>query len=382
MTRPRVALVQRYVPAYRVPFLHGLHDRLAAQGVDFRVVHGQPPEAGGAARRFEPTTLPFSIEVQPRYVDVGATHLVWEPVLRATARCGLVIVEQAASRLANYLLLARQAAGGPRVAFMGHGRNLREDDRSRLGEALKRWATRRPHWFFAYNAHAAAIVEDLGFPPERITDFRNSVDTRALVDARSRLRPEDLAEVRRAHGLPDRHVVAFVGGMYGLKRIPFLLESLEHLRGLLPDAAAILVGSGQDDHLVARAAEQHPWLHWVGPLRGDEKVPLLATADLFVLPGAVGLAVLDAFALELPLVTVAGAGHGPELDYLADGRNGVVLPEGTEPAEYARAVADLLEDRERLERLRAGCREAQGAYGIEQMVDRFADGVLRALATD
>ena len=98
-----------------------------------------------------------------------------------------------------------------------------------------------------------------------------------------------------------------------------------------------------------------------------------------LLPGVVGLSVLDAFAMEVPLVTIELSGHGPEIDYLRDGENGLKLPAGTGPQGYAEAVAALLSDGARYERLKEGCRSAAQVYTLEAMVGRFADGVLEAL---
>ena len=49
-----------------------------------------------------------------------------------------------------------------------------------------------------------------------------------------------------------------------------------------------------------------------------------------LLPGAVGLGVLDSFAFDVPLVTVDLPYHGPEIDYVRDGENGVKLPAQTD----------------------------------------------------
>ncbi len=41
-------------------------------------------------------------------------------------------------------------------------------------------------------------------------------------------------------------------------------------------------------------------------------------------PGAVGLAILDAFAAGLPMVTTHCRGHGPEIAYLRQNENGLM----------------------------------------------------------
>src|SRR5439155_20640401 len=87
---------------------------------------------------------------------------------------------------------------------------------------------------------------------------------------------------------------------------------------------------------------RHSWIKYIGPKFDQEKVPYFMLSKLFLMPGVVGLAVLDAFALAVPLVTTAVPGHGPEIDYLDDGTNGILVHQVQSLVAYARTVADLL----------------------------------------
>jgi glycosyltransferase involved in cell wall biosynthesis len=102
-------------------------------------------------------------------------------------------------------------------------------------------------------------------------------------------------------------------------------------------------------------------------------------AKLTLMPGLVGLGVLDSFALRVPLVTTDVPYHSPEIEYLKDGVNGLIMPDRCDPSEYAAAVVGTLRDAKLRERLRRGCKESSALYTIEAMADNFADGVCRAL---
>jgi glycosyltransferase involved in cell wall biosynthesis len=79
----------------------------------------------------------------------------------------------------------------------------------------------------------------------------------------------------------------------------------------------------------------------VGPLYGDRKFDLLSAADVFCLPGAVGLSIVDAFYCGLPIVTEEGD-ESAEMMYLRNGENGFVVPRG-DVAEMARKLLLLLD---------------------------------------
>lgn len=376
-SRPRVVIVHRWVPHYRVPFFEQLRQDLADRGVDFELVRGLP--TADYLEKPEQVDLPWAITVANRWIGVGSRRLLWQPAMPHLRRADLVIVEQASSRILNYLLFLRQLTGRTRLAFWGHGRNFKEARVSRVGELVKRFMSRHVHWWFAYNRVAVEVIEDLGYPPERITDVQNAIDTGALREVRRGLTASELADVRAELGLPARHVGVYVGKMYPEKRVAFVLDAALRVREHVGDFALILIGGGPDEELARRAAAEHPWIHYLGPVLGTEKVRYLAVAEVLLMPGLVGLVILDSFALEVPMITTADAIHSPEIDYLEDGRNGVLLGVGTTPERYAAEVTRVLEDDQILATLRAGCRESAARYTVEEMSRRFAEGILGAL---
>lgn len=363
--RRRVVVVYKSLPQYRVALFERARARLAAEGVVFELVYGQPIRADMA--RADARHLPWATTVQNRELRLGRRALLWQPVLGCLHRGDLVVVEQASKLLVNYLLLLAQRLGLFDVVFWGHGRTLHA---SWVGEFVKRWVSRRPHWWFAYTAGTREIVVANGYPPERVTVLENAVDTDALAAAArdcSRSTPRVAGRV------------AFVGSLYREKGLEFLMESCSLVRAARPDLGLLIIGDGPDSRRVTDWAAEHAWVEYLGPRFGADLVSQLVTANLLLVPGAVGLVVLDAFATECPLVTIAGDDHGPEVEYLEDGVNGRVLPAGTTAADYARVVTHLLADDTAIARLRLGCRASAARYTMENMVDRFVDGCLRAL---
>jgi len=147
----------------------------------------------------------------------------------------------------------------------------------------------------------------------------------------------------------------------------------------MPDFELVVVGSGADECGVRAAAESRPWMHYAGALRGRDKVAAMACARAYLSPGAVGLGVLDAFALELPPVTTELPFNGHESAYLAPGRNSLIVGDWRSAAAYADAVVRVMTDDALLAHLREGCRAAAETYTVESMSERFAQGVCDAL---
>lgn len=372
-----MAIVYRTVFQYRRAFYEQLRSRLDERGIDLVLVYGQP---GGEDRaKHDSIDLPWAQPIENRIIRLGQRELVWQPALRHLRGADLVIVEPASRMLLNYLLLSRQLAGRQRVAFWGHGYNARKRPDLRVGKWAKERMSRSVHWWFAYNQRSVSALRELGFPEDRITDTQNSIDTGHLLRLRRQLEPEALERLRAELGIRGRHVGAWVGGMVDDKMLPFLLDACRLIRAEIPDFEMLFLGAGPEEGPVRAAAREEPWIHSPGPRFDEDKIRHLALAQLLLMPAAVGLVVQDSFALGVPLLTLQGRYHGPEIEYLRNDENGVVIPDTSDPAVYARAAIDLFNDPARMQRLVDGCLRAAEKYSVEEMARRFADGIEAAL---
>ena len=375
--RMRVAIVYRKMPHFRRRFFELLREKLAEHAIALQLIYGQP--APKDAVKKDTIELEWAQRIENRIMSLGRLELYWQPCLRLVDRTDLVIVEQASKLLVNYVLQTRYLLGGPKFAFWGHGKNFSLDERSYVGEFLKRNLSKRVHWWFAYNERSAAVVRSFGFPTSRITLTQNAIDTRSLIAAARAVEPCKLESIRDELRLNGKNVCIFAGGMYGEKRLPFLLEACELIRQGVPDFEVIFVGTGTEAALIKQAAARHSWIKYVGPKFDHDRVPYFLLSKLSLMPGLVGLGVLDAFALGVPLVTTAVPYHSPEIEYLQDGINGVVVRQTENAAAYAETVTELLRDEKRRQLLVARGRDSAEVYTIENMVDRFASGVRQAL---
>lgn len=377
MAKYRVAIVQRRLTHYRKPFFIQLRNKLATQGVELLLIHGKPTKA--ELHKKDHVSLNWAIEIDNQEVGLGSKSLLWQPVLRHLNDMNLIIVEQASRLLLNYVLLFLQLLGKQKVAFWGHGRSFQPHLSSKIGENIKKMISRQACWWFAYNDLSASAVREMGYPQEKITSVMNSIDTKPLIEAFDWISEMELLEIKQKEGITGSHVCIYTSSLYREKRVRFLLEACQHIRKEISDFEIIIIGAGPQENLVKEAAAQYPWIHYKGSLFDTEKVPYFKLSKLMLLPGLVGLSVVDCFALETPLVTTSVDYHSPEIDYLQSGVNGLIVSPADDVHLYARCVIDLLKDESKRRGMVVACREAREVYTLDAMSDRFADGILRAL---
>lgn len=373
----KVAIVYKYIPQYRREFYTKLKQALAHENIELRVIYGQPGKEDSI--KGDMVDLSWGIKIHNTVLHFFGKDIYWQPILSHIGDVDLVIVEQASKLLVNYLLLLLSILGIKRMALWGHGKNFQVTQANHIGEWIKSKLSNRAHWFFAYTRQSADIVHNLGYSYDRITVVQNAIDTRKLRQLYDCITANEIDSFKNGLGLRSNHIGLFAGAMYPEKELGFLLRACELIRLEIPDFEMLFIGSGVDACLVEKSAEQNDWIHYLGPRFDKEKVLCFAIADLFLMPGAVGLAILDCFALELPLVTSQRPDHGPEIDYLIDGVNGILVSDLLEPQKYADVVCDLLNDKNQRNKLIAGCKCSAENYTIEQMVSNFAEGVVQAL---
>lgn len=369
----QVVFLTRILTHYRLAFHEAVRDRLLSENVNYRLAYGKPTRSEGA--KGDLVTPAWAEPTQTFYLP--GEWFVWQNLPPGDPP-DLLIVGQESKNLSNYALQIRRALGGQRLAFFGHGRNFQAKNPNGPAERFKRFWVDKVDWWFAYTNRSAAIVCASGFPSERVTVFNNSIDTSAITRELSTISVEDRDALRLAFG-GSQNIGLYVGGLYNHKRIPFLLDAARVVRARVPDFQLLVIGGGEEAGLVKDAALSDPWIHAVGPKFGREKTLLASLCKVFLMPGLVGLGVLDSFAYGTPMVTTDLDYHSPEIDYLADGVNGVIVRPSDDVGAYADAVTRILLDEQWRDKLVSAGSVALGTYSIEAMALRFSEGVLKAL---
>lgn len=372
----KVAIIHPWFPQYRETFFRQLVERANRSGIEVKIFHGDTPRRWNA--RSDSLVDPQFTRLRTRFFRVRGRDLSLKSMkpLKESGPYDLIVVEQAVRNLETYrLLFNRQGAA---LAFWGHGRTYTTAV-SQIQERTKEALTRQGSWFFSYTEGGADAVAAAGFPRDRISVVQNSIDTELLAAAVNAVTEAELKLFQETNDLHGKTAL-FVGGLDEPKRLPFLLESGKLAHDEDQDFRLLIAGNGDQRHLIEEEAGRFDWVKYLGTAFGAEKARALAAADLLMMPGRVGLVIVDGFAAGMPIVTTDWEWHAPEFEYLKDGVNGVVTENSTEA--YAHSVVALLNDPDRLARLSEACRADASTYTVSAMVENFASGLERALGVN
>lgn len=376
--RKKITFLTLVLSHYRVAVHERIRMLLAEKGIDYEVLYSDP--TGANAQKHDTAVLPWAKKVAVRSVGIGSGKIHYQHAARAVRDSDLVIVSQENKLLLNYWLILKSFLLGRRIAFFGHGRGYQSNNPDGAREKFKRFFAKRVDWWFAYTKGVASYLETIGFPKDHITTFCNSIDTTRLRHELDTVGKADIEAFKSRYALSGKNTAIYIGGMYEEKRLDFLCESAILIRQQIPDFELLLIGNGSHAHIAKRYSEKHSFIHAPGQMFGKERATALKLAEVFLMPGLVGLAVIDSFVGECPIITTDYRFHSPEIEYLDSGRNGLIVPDDGKQKTYADAVAEILKDTKLRRKMRLECRKSGQLYSAENMANNLAEGMARAVA--
>jgi glycosyltransferase involved in cell wall biosynthesis len=349
---PRILLVNGgTIPHYRIPVYGYLGQCLHSYGFELIVTAGSIQPGNSHPVQFE-------------YAQVVPTipNLVR---LLGERRIDAIIYWVNLRELYLFPLLIAAKLLGKKTIYWGHGRDLANPQ-----ALIKNMANAAEH---ALSDAIILYAEHLRKYVQPAFQKKVFVANNTLMFDHPGIRSRD--EVLNEYGIQTRKNIICIGRFEMRKRVERLVEAHAYLNR--PDIGLILVGPDTDGILDGIKGEN---IYKLGPIYGEKKFDLLLAADVYCLPGAVGLSIVDAFQCGLPLVTEEGD-ESPEIMYLKDGENGFVVPRG-DMAEMARKLQLLLDDNALRQRFsEAAKREISENGHIGRLCSGFKDALSHALCS-
>lgn len=347
----RLALQQRVLPSYRIPFF----DLLAQACESMCLFAGMPrPVEMIASGKLQ---IAKYYEAKNMHLFSGAFYLCcqrgfanwleeWNP--------DALIVEANPRYLSTYSAVKWMHARGKKVIGWGLGSPPVSGFRKRRRFAFVNQFDR----MLAYSQRGADEYAALGFPREKIFVAYNSVSPA----------PAEIPD-RRPQTM-DRATILFVGRLQARKRVDNLLRACAEIESM---PRLLIVGDGPERMpLESLAKDVYPAAEFIGAKHGAELKPYFAEADLFVLPGTGGLAVQEAMSYGLPVIVAKG--DGTQDDLVREGNGWQINPE-----DYGALVVTMKNALSNMAHLRrmgeASFRIVSEEINIQKMSDAFVDAL-------
>jgi len=332
------------IPHYRVPIYNYLSKYLAQRSFAFTVTAEQIQSGNKTKVEFDFVQMSMSVASIARTVQRGNFDIVIMWVnLRHLYLFPLYLVVKG--------ILRRK------IVWWGQGRDLASPD-----SILKNTAYTIEHTLcdsiILYAEHLRKYVA-------RRFHHKIFIANNTLALDHPGLPPGSKENVLSSFSIHTRKNIICMGRFQKRKRVEQLIAAMQLMNR--PDIGLILVGPDTEGVL---ENVDGPNIYKLGAIYDDQRFDLLSAADVYCLPGAVGLSIIDAFHCGLPFVTEEGD-ESAEIAYLKHGVNGFVVPRGN-VGELARRLLMLLDDEElRVSFSAAARREKMTNANMDQLCEGF-----------
>jgi glycosyltransferase involved in cell wall biosynthesis len=405
--KAHVVIIQEQLKQYRLPLFTQLTAALAAEHIQLTVLYSQPNRQEAQKADHRQVNAPWS-----HAIPITHWHnLTWQRLPFSQLRqADLVIIEQANRHMANWCcwlgyrlkIMTGTWFRWPNVAFWGHGQDFQRPY-VRWRDQLKQRLIATVHWWFAYTPHVAQAIAAQGMPSHKIVALTNTVDSDPLHTAVKSLRqaPDQSMAAPYSAKAPGFRLL-FCGALYEHKRLDLLFAAADLLVAEHIPVELTLIGAGPLQTWCQQMCASRSYATYIGALfadggsepdphdvrdhhsythdaqQHDPRAPYFAKADLLVIPGLVGLAVVDGFAADLPLITTDVPYHSPEICYLRAGYNGIMCK--PDAVELAATLRQLWQSPAQLALLRQGAHASYPQLQLPVLVNQFSRGIIAALA--
>jgi glycosyltransferase involved in cell wall biosynthesis len=233
-----------------------------------------------------------------------------------------------------------------------------------------------------YTESGARNCREAGIPKDRIFVFNNTLAPPPVLAGDIADIKDRAARERKRLGLGQAPVFLFIGRLYSEKRCALAAEAIALIhssKGHPPHEhrpVLLVIGEGEDRPALERARDAGLPLVLAGEITDPVALaPLFHLSTALLAPDSLGLAIVQAFTAGLPVIVGPGRHHGPEIDYLCPGENGMIASHMTAAALAERAGL-LLEDPDLLDRLRLGARTTAERLDMEVSVSVITRALL------
>jgi glycosyltransferase involved in cell wall biosynthesis len=352
MEMTRVLLIHSgFIPHYRIPIYNSLSEYLGPFGFALTVVSDRIQSDNVQPVNFDYVEMPLSAK------RIG--HLIRDRRIDVI----ILFVDMRHKYLFPTYLIAKGLLG-KKMIYWGQGLNLANP------QSIKNVAYKVEHALcdaiILYAEHLKKYVHTRFHSKTFAANNTLSIGYEALPAERRAL-------VLAEYGIHTTKNIICVGRLQKRKRLNQLVAAHQQMNR--SDVGLIFVGPDSENVLHGVSGET---IYKLGPIYGDAKFDLISACDVYCLPGAVGLSIVDAFHCGLPFVTEEGD-ESAEIMYLKDGVNGFVVPRGN-VAELARKLLLLLDDHELHRRFSDAARQEIKQNGsIEKLCAGFKNALFHAI---
>jgi len=298
-------------------------NKLSEQVEGLKVLHGSTNESKGH-KMSESTEFHFDrVSINCMKKDFGWNTTVYRQILREMKHNHFKIVLMPMEKkhlLVILFLYVLKHIFKFKLASYNHHYKKRNSQKHRLSSFLDRklvlFMTGLYDKVVYYTERGMQVSVEEGIVAEKKAFFaNNTIDMEHIFDvaAQSEIQPENN--------------ILFIGRIMPSKRLDILLDYFQEIKKCSKDSKLFIIGEGLELDKYKAMSEGIEDIYWLGGIVEEDIISKYAQISKIVfIPGHSGLSINHSFAYGKPYVTLERETHPPEIYYVQNNKNGLILP--------------------------------------------------------
>lgn len=314
------------------------------------------------------------------FLDISVPLLRFKPTV--------VVTEFALGIVSNYLLLLLRPFLRYKLILWSHGYNRKRGfhPEKSVADKLRVWWMNRADAVMLYSQEGKKVVAPYIRDNKKIFVAQNTLDTITLLKIRDRLDKIGKEEVKKQLGFTKRYNLIYIGRLLKEKEPDRLIDVHRIVSRKIDNIELHIVGNGPImGDLKVRTKEledgdKNLKIRFWGAIADDETTgKMLYASDLMVMPAYLGLSIVHSFCFECPVVSqkqgINGPVHGPEIEYVIDGKTGFLIPYGNNEL-MAEVIIKCLSDEAQRNKMKQEIRKTvERVCSLDNMIKGFSEAI-------
>lgn len=374
----KIVLLLPSLPKYRIDFLNSLHGELLKDKIELIVFHGSTKKKSILTsnegnfnvvplKTFETTlcgvTVTFLKDLKKKIKHERPTGVV-------------VLFNPAILSFVDVLLYCKKHHIPYGIWSCGYVRPKINGLVEKIRNVILDFFDQKAQIHIAYHSLRKESLLSKGIDNSKIFIAQNTINIESIVSS------YDLNEIN-AKRFNDALNILFVGALIENKNLKTAMRAVETIIEKNNNISFTIVGGGQiyNDLIEYRNCLLHKeHFHILGPKYGEELRSLFLKSDLFLLTGSGGLAINEAMAYGLPIISTIGDGSIKDLIY----ENGYLLSQIEDVNEIMKCILNFiaLPKEKKIRMSEASYERIQNTASLNNMVVQYKNSILQLINED
>lgn len=362
----RIIIFERVLTHYRLRF----YNYIVENNPNIEIIFLTGPFITGKGFHTKVEDAKFSVKILPVRTFLGLEMYKWPIELLKSADSIVCVISL--SSISNILYSAIARIYSIPFFWWGHSMNFAQNGFfERIKDKLKLISISWSTGILAYTDQERENFKKYSFLRKKyVIPLGNTLDTESIISINSELHRHILPHNTLVKQLENKSIIGLIGRLHEKRNAGLAIELFLEILADRKDIVLLIIGDGEEYYRLKECYSSIENIIFLGGIEDEKELAYyMNRIEFFIHTGLVGLNLVHGMCYGKPSLALDLPIHSPEIDYLKNGENGLLLKD---IHDMKVAILSLLSNREEIKRMgQNALNDIKTIYNIKRMADNF-----------